>query len=50
MNRMTDQEQLIAQMGTTLRSIHADKNDSSKDAKYWQNFALSIRRREAEPA
>lgn len=47
---MTDQEELIAQMGATLRSIHADKYDETKDEKYWRDFALSMRRREAELA
>ena len=45
---MTDQEEFIAQIAATLRSIHADKNDETKDEKYWREFAISMRRRDAE--
>ena len=45
---MSPQDKLIKQIGETLRSVHADKNDPTKDAHYWEDFALRIRRHEAK--
>lgn len=43
-----EQDALIAQMGSTLQSIHADKNDPSKDDRYWQQFAVACERERAK--
>lgn len=44
---MTEQEQIVARMGSTLRSIHVDKHNPDKDDCYWEEFAVACERERA---
>lgn len=44
---MREQNELIAKMGETLRGLHVDRDDQTKDAQYWQDFAVGMAREDA---
>lgn len=44
---MREQNELIAQMGATLRSLHVQRDDPTKDDQYWREFAVASERAQA---